>query len=112
MSGRQEKAVPVSLTQQEVDALIKGGKPAATVRRRLRLAGSTKVTSAKLRTDKICPQPISRKEMAAIVRLRVPSSVRERIVSSSPSPIGAEGSSSTDKAAPTATPQKQKYARK
>ena len=112
MSGSQEKkAVPISLTQPEVDALATGGPAAASVRRRLRLPDSRKTASSRLRTDKACPLPISRKEMTGIVRLRIPSSVRERIASASPSRIGVEPSSSTEKAAPTATPQKRKYAK-
>lgn len=113
MSGSQEKkAIPISLTQREVDALATGGRTAASVRRRLRLPESRKAASSRLLTDKACPLPISRKEMAGIVKLRIPSSVRERIASASPSRIEVESSSPSEKAAPTATPQKQKYAKK
>ena len=113
MSGSQEekKAVPLSLTQQDVDGLTRGGRAAEAVRRGLRFPASKK-TGSKPRSAKACPLPISRKEMAGIVKLRIPSSVRERIASASPSRIGVEPSSSTEKAAPTATPQKRKYAQK
>ncbi|SRR5581483_2515733 len=105
MSGSQEKkAVPLSLAQEDVDRLTRGGKTAESVRRRLRLTAAARTTASKPRTDKACPQPISRKEMAAIVKRRVPSTVRERIASVSPSRIEAGAYSSKEKAAPTATP--------
>ncbi len=113
MSGRQEKkAVPVSFTQQEVDALIGGGKAASSSRRRLLADRSPKRTSAKPLADKASPQPISRREMAAIVRRRVPSTVRQRILASSPSRVGADAYSSSAKAAPTGVPGEQKYMKK
>ena len=105
MSGRQDKkAAPIFLTQQDVDGLAKGGKVATSVRRRLRYVTSGKSTISKSLTGKACPQPVSRQEMAAIVKGRVPSAVRERIVLSSPSRTEATSYSATEKVAPTATP--------
>ena len=113
MSGREEKkAVPISFTQQEVDALIGGGKAASSVRRRLLADRSPKRTSAKPSTDKASPQPISRREMAVIVRRHVSPAVRKRILASSPSQVGADAYSSSAKAAPTGTPGQQKYTKK
>ncbi len=113
MSGRQEKkAVPILLTQHEVDALTRGGKAASSVRRRLLADRSPKRTAVKPLTDKASPQPISSREMAVIIRRGVPSSVRKRILASSPSRVGAEAYSSSAKAAPTGTPGEQKYTKK
>ncbi len=110
MSGKQEKkAVPVAFTQQEVDALTRGGKAALSVRRRLSRERSPKKTSLKPSTDKAFPQPISGGEMAANVRRGVPPNVRKRILKASPSPVDAEAYSSSAKAAPTRTPREQKY---
>ena len=104
MSGRQEKKAPLSLTQHNVDGLTRGGKTAASVRRRLRFPASTKTSSSERRTEKAGPQPISRKEMTAIVKLRVPPTVRERITSTSPSAIEAGTYSSSVKETPTVAP--------
>src|SRR5438034_363408 len=110
MSGRQEKkAVHISFTQQEVDALTRGGKAASSVRRRLLADPSAKRASVKPLTDKASPQPISRREMGVIVRRGVPSSVRERILASSPSRVSSEEYSSSAKAAPTEAPGEKKY---
>jgi hypothetical protein len=113
MSGKQEKkAVPVAFTQQEVDVLTQGGKAALAVRRRLPAERAPKRTSVEPSTDKASPHPISRREMAVIVRRGVPSNVRKRILAASPSPVGAEAYSSSAKAAPTGTPREQKYTKK
>jgi hypothetical protein len=113
MSGKQEKkAAPAAFTQQEVDALVRGGKAALSVRRRLPRERSPKTTSLEPLTDKASPQPIGRAEMAVIVRRGVPSNVRKRILAASPSRVGAEASSSSAKAAPTGTPGEQKYTKK
>jgi hypothetical protein len=113
MSGKQEtKAVPAAFTQQEVDALTRGGKAALSVRRRLPPERSPKRASLKPLTDKASPQPISRGEMAVIARRGVPLNVRKRILAASPSRVGAEASSSSAKAAPTETPAEQKYTKK
>jgi hypothetical protein len=111
MSGKQEKqAGPVALTQQDVDALTKGGKAALSVRRRLPGDRASKRTSVEPSTHKASPQPISRREMAAMVRRGgVPPNVRKRILAASPSPAGAEAYSSSAKATPTGTPRERKY---
>lgn len=113
MSGKQEKkVVPVAFTQQEVDLLTRGGKAALSVRRRLPSERSPKRKSLEPSTDKASPHPISRREMASILRRGVPSNVGKRILAASPSPVGAEAYSSSAKAAPTRTPGDQKYAKK
>lgn len=114
MSGREErKAAPILFLQEDVDALTKGGRAALSVRRRLfRDDRSAKQTASRPPSEKSSPQVITRREMAAIVKGRVPPSVRKRIVSASPSGAEAETHSSGDKAAPTVALEKQKYARK
>ena len=113
MSGKREKkAIPVAFTQQEVDALTRGGKAALAVRRHLPAERSPKRTSVEPSTDKASPHPISRREMAVIVRRGVPSNVGKRILAASPSPADAEAYSSSAKAAPTGTPREQKYTKK
>ncbi len=114
MSGREErKAGPISLTQEEVNALAKGGKVALAVRRRrFRDDRSRKRSASRPRTEKSLPQPISRREMAAILRGDVPPKVRKRIVAASPSRVEADALSSCGKAAPTVAPENKKYAKK
>jgi hypothetical protein len=112
MSGKEEsKSAPISLTQDEVDALTKGGKGALSVRRRrFRDDRSAKRSASRPRIEKSSPQAITRREMAAIVKGRVPPSVRKRIVSVSPSTDEkADAHSSSDKAAPTVAFGQQKY---
>jgi hypothetical protein len=110
MSGRpQTKDAPISFTQEEVDALTSGGKAAAKVRQRLRDQRQAARKSSKPITEKASPQPINRREMAAVLKRGAPSSVRRRIASSSPSSTEAEAYTPPVKAVPSATPGKQKY---
>lgn len=112
MSGSKEgKAAPISLTQEEVNALTKGGKGALSVRRRrFRDDRSAKRSASRPRTEKSSPQAITRREMAAIVKGRVPPTVRKRIASVSPSAVKeADAHSSGDKAVPSVPLGQQKY---
>jgi hypothetical protein len=99
------KASPVSLTQEDVDAITSGGKAAARVRRRLRRTPSAKQAAPKgAGDDKMSPQPIGRKEMAAVQAGRMPADLRRRLASGSTADAGEN--LNTDKAVPSVAPRR------
>ena len=109
MSGKPEKkAAPLPFTQQEVNALTRGGKPASMLRRRLRDDRPVKRGQGKPSTAKASPVPISRREMVAISRRGVPPGVRKRILDSPTPRAGAKAHPSSRKAAPAETPAQQR----
>jgi len=112
MSGKDEgKTGPISLTQEEVNALTKGGKGALSVRRRrFRDDRSAKRSASRPQTEKSYPQAITRREMAAIVKGKVSPSVRKRIASASPPAVReVDAHSAGEKAAPSVLLGQQKY---
>jgi hypothetical protein len=96
------------MTQQEVTAMITGGKAAAAVRRRLAKTPPAKLAKPKRKAAKASPVPIKKQEMAAIKSGRVPPKLRKRISVSSPQPATRAGEPLGPKLAPTVAPPKKK----
>jgi hypothetical protein len=102
------KATPISLTQDEVDALATGAKAASVVRRRMAAQKAPKPTRAARKTEKLAPQPLNEKELAAIQAGRVPTSLRKSIFTTSSQPATPTEGSLGPKEAPSAAPRRKK----
>jgi hypothetical protein len=102
------KATPISLTQDEVDALATGAKAASVVRRRLAAQKAPKPAPVARKAEKLAPQPLNEKELAALRAGRVHPSLRNRIFTTSKQPATPTEGSLGPKEAPSAAPRRKK----